>query len=80
MRQFLKNENGEKLLTALSRRKTVFMVAELIERETGVAPTVVNTYDPITDSVMLGLHIMPRGQAFSDAELDTMRRIWREFL
>lgn len=82
MRQFLKNEHGEKMLTTRSpaRRKALFMVAGLIEQELGITPTVVNTYEPITDSVMLGLHLLPPGEGFSEEQLNAMRRIWREFL
>jgi len=82
MRQFLKNAYGEKMLTTRSsaHRKMLFMIAETIERELSITPTVVNTYDPITDSVMLGLHLSPPGGAFSDDQLDAMRKIWHEFL
>ncbi len=80
MRQFLKGENGEKLLTTRSHRRTVFLVAEMIEREVGVSVSAVNTYDPVADAVMLGLHVLPSAPGVSEEQLAAMRRIWREFL
>ena len=80
MRQFLKNENGEKMLATRSHRRTVFLGAETIEREVGVSVSAVNAYDPVTDSVMLGLHLLPAASGFTEEQLAAMRRIWREFL
>lgn len=81
MRQFLKDEYGEKMLALPNKRALLFQVAEFFNHELNLPVAVINTLDPFNGESRLGVHLLPSETSMINEQLlSRAREIWRKFL
>ncbi len=79
-RKFVKDREGQNVLTLPDNRKLAFQVAETVSLELGIDAVVTRVKNPETGGMALGMYLSGGKRDVTPEEIETAASIWRKYL